>query len=296
MAKKNGQKKYITSAINNPSFRRLTCNKLLAFLASVNQEVMLDMECSDHQLNTLKLLCEKLLRSSQVKSRYNLEDFDNLGFMSLCFLSKQIDHMSAILKLTPHHDIQLISRTMIEGLIQLLWCFKEPDRAFMWRGFAWINDWRISREMTNKGQNVASDQIDEIDNFIIEHGNLFKIKKFKNQPMPENEDPFHKNWRLGVTLKEISEEVGGEDLYDKLYSPYSDWQHWGVASIGQMIKWDDSGVTYGESANFEELCSSLAVAFQCLYQVIELNNSHHGLDMESKLEELRNEYISMHQA
>lgn len=254
------------------------------------------MECSNHQLISLRTHCEILLKFCQEKSQYSLDDSDHLGFMSLCFLSKQNDHMSAVLRLFPHPDIQLISRTMIEGLSQLLWCFKEPDRAFKWRGYAWINDWRVSREMINNGKNVPSDHINNIEKFITEHGDLFKINRFKNQPIPENADPFHKNWRCGISLKDITEEVEGEELYDKLYSPYSDWQHWGVASIGLMIKRDGDGVTYGENTSSAELCSSLAVAFQCLYQVMELNNSHHKLGMEGKLAKLKDEYISMHQA
>ena len=150
--------------------------------------------------------------------------------------------------------------------------------------------------MISDGLSVPAEHINNIEKFISEHGELFKINNFKNQPLPENEDPFHKNWRYGVSLKTITGDVKGEELYDKLYSPYSDWQHWGVASIEKMIKRNGEGVTYGEDTDSGELCSSLAVAFQCLYQVMELVNSHHELGMERKLDKLRDEYISIHQA
>ena len=254
------------------------------------------MECSSKHLNSLKSHCDKLVQLCQDKEHYNLDDSDHLGFMTLCFLGKQIDHMVAILKLFPHPDMQLISRAMIEGLSQLLWCFQEPERAFLWRGYAWINDWRVSRQMIEEGQEVPPNYLKNIEEFISEKGDLFKINRYKNQPVPEDVDPFHKNWRCGKKLIEITEEVGGEALYNQLYSPYSDWQHWGIASIGQMIKRDESGVTYGDKASSGDLCSSLAVAFQCLYQVMELNNSHHKLGMENKLSKLRDEYILMHQA
>jgi len=253
------------------------------------------MGYSDHQLSLLKKHCEELLAFCQDKTRYRLDDTDHLGFMSLCFLSKQNDHMSAILRLLPHPDIQLISRTMIEGVVQLLWCFKEPDQAFKWRGYAWINDWRVARDMINNGRDVDHEHAGRIEKFVIDNGDIFKINRFKGKPLPENEDPFHKNWRCGKTLKTISKEVGGDELYANLYSPYSDWQHWGVASIGKMIERDGNGVIYLDSVN-SMLCSSLAVAFQCLYQVMELNNSHHELGMGNDLEKLRNEYISVHQA
>ena len=204
--------------------------------------------------------------------------------------------MFAILKLFPHPDMQLIARTMIEGLSQLLWCFKKPERAFLWRGYAWISDWKLSREMIAKDQSVTMDQLNNIEAFILEKGDLFKINNYKNQPIPKDVDPFHKNWRCGKNLREITEEVEGKDLYDQLYSPYSDWQHWGVTSIGQMIERDESGVKYGNNADFGDLCSALAVAFQCLYQVMELNNAHQKLGLENKLSNVKNEYIQMHQA
>ncbi|MPY21289.1 DUF5677 domain-containing protein [Shewanella sp. YLB-07] len=253
------------------------------------------MRYSDHQLSLLKSHCEELLVFCQDNTRCSLDDTDHLGFMSQCFLSKQNDHMSAILRLLPHPDVQLISRTMIEGLVQLLWCFKEPEQAFKWRGYAWINDWRVARDMINNGRDVDPEYASRIEKFIIENGNNFKLNKFKDKPIPENEDPFHKNWRCGKSLKAISKDVGGVDLYAELYSPYSDWQHWGVASIGQMIERDGNGIIYRDSVN-SMLCSPLAVAFQCLYQVMERNNSHHELGIKNDLENLKNEYISMLQA
>ncbi len=44
---------------------------------------------------------------------------DHLSFMTLCFLSKQIDHLRSIDKLIPSRDAILVARTMIEGLCQL---------------------------------------------------------------------------------------------------------------------------------------------------------------------------------
>ncbi len=127
---------------------------------------MSGMECSSTRLRSLKAHCYTLVQICQGKEHYNLDDSDHLGFMTLCFLSKQIDHMVAVLKLFPHPDMQLIARTMIEGLSQLLWCFKEPEQAFLWRGYAWISDWRLSREMIAKGQEVPPEHLRNIETFI----------------------------------------------------------------------------------------------------------------------------------
>lgn len=246
----------------------------------------------ENKLNLLQEQCIKLADICQQKRRFSLDESDHFGFMSLIFLSKQNDHMSAILRLYPHPDIQLISRSMIEGLSQLLWCFKDPQRASQWRHFVWINDWRTLRKMTSEGREVPSDKISAIENAIQEHGEIFKKDKFRNKPLPDGKDPFHDNWRRGMSLKNITKEVEGDRLYDTVYSSQSDWHHWGVAALGQRIERVPGGVTYGKFENPHELYSSLAVAWQCLYQVMELNNSYHKLGMDNGLATLKKEYIS----
>jgi hypothetical protein len=243
----------------------------------------------------MKKHCEGLLESSQKISSIKLDDSDDLGFMSACFLSKQTDHMFAIIRLLPHADIQLISRSMIEGLVQLHWCFKYPEQAFIWRGFAWVHDWRLSRDMAKIGRCGDPEHINRINDFIIEHGESFKKKKYKGKSPSDDVDPYHQNWRCGTSLKEMAEIVDGEQLYTDLYSPYSDWQHWGVGSMGEMLDRSNEVVSYRDNVK-SNLCSSLAVAFQCLYEVVKLNNLHHSHGMEKNLDRILSEYIAMHQA
>lgn len=252
------------------------------------------MECTSSHLGSLISHCDSLAQLCEKQSHCSVDDNDHLGFMSLCFLSKQVDHMQAVLHLLPHPDVQLISRAMIEGLNQLLWCFNKSERAFQWRGYSWISDWRLSMEIESKRNKVPSDHKEDIDTFISEHGELYKINKYKNKAIPEGVDPFHKNWRCGKSLKQIAEDVQGEALYKSLYAPYSGWQHWDAPSIGQMITRDDGGILYGSCENHEYLCSSLSVAFQCLYQLMELNSAHHKLGIEKKLSSIREKYMKLH--
>ncbi len=120
------------------------------------------MHCNEQTADSLKDFCQELQKISSTIMDVKFEDEDHLGFMGLCFLSKQTDHMSAILKLYPHPDIRLISRTMIEGLTQLLWCFRNPDKAFQWRAFAWVSDWRLSKSMQTDGKSVSNGHMQAI--------------------------------------------------------------------------------------------------------------------------------------
>lgn len=252
------------------------------------------MRCSLGHLDSLKKHCESIVRLCTEQNCCQIDDNDHLGFMSLCFLSKQIDHMNAVLKLFPHQDMQLISRAMIEGLCYLKWCFKEPDCAFQWKGFAFIIDWRRLRDLEAKGKETPHDYKKAIEDFISEYSESFKTKKNKNKPIQEGIDPYHKNWKCGKKLKEISKEVQGDKLYEILYSKYSDWQHWGVEGISRMINKQEDGVYYVEDSDPGVLCSALAVAFQCLYEVMELNNNHHKLGLDDKLVKIYKEYMQTH--
>lgn len=53
---------------------------------------------------------------------------DHLAFMSLCFTSKQIEHMESLNRLVPHRDAMLVARAMLEGQTQLYWA-QQGDRA-----------------------------------------------------------------------------------------------------------------------------------------------------------------------
>lgn len=63
-------------------------------------------------------------------------DEDHLSFMALCFLGKQVDHARSVILLIPSRDAVLVARSMIEGLVQLLWAESHPDvLPLKWREF-----------------------------------------------------------------------------------------------------------------------------------------------------------------
>lgn len=225
-------------------------------------------------------------------------DEDHLGFMSLCFLSKQIDHMQSIVTLIPSRDVNLIARSMIEGLFQLLWAAKEPGTfPIQWRAFACIHDWRAMQARVALGETATPEQRTAIENGLLKHGDQFLTKKAREAQKQGNllpPDPYYPNWRCGQSIQQICESVGGETLYRKLYGPFSDWHHWGVVGFAEVIVRQENGVVYS-SMSPTDSAAALACGFQCLLQTIELTDKHLNIGLASKISELQNGYIAWHQ-
>lgn len=109
-----------------------------------------------------------------------------------------------------------------------------------------------------------------------------------------SDDPYHDNWRTGYGIKDICRDVEGEDMHEYLYVPFSDWHHWGAAGLGQCLSRQDGYVTYS-SLSHSESATALAVAFQCVLQTAEIVERNLATGVESKLSELRDDYIRWHQ-
>jgi len=76
-----------------------------------------------------------------------------------------------------------------------------------------------------------------------------------------------------------------------LYSPFSDWQHWGVASLGKRLRRHNKGISYSINPEDEDICSSLAVAFQCLFQIMGLVDLHFQIELDEQLGDLKESYV-----
>ena len=143
---------------------------------------------------------------------------NHLGFRALCFLFKQVDHARSVTLLIPSRDAVLIARSMIEGLVQLLWAESSPDvLPLKWRAFAWVHDWRILREKARKGEAVDEDRRIKIEEALLELGEQFLKKKEKSardSGGTMSDDPYHDNWRTGYGIKYICKAVEGEDMYE----------------------------------------------------------------------------------
>jgi len=260
-------------------------------MSNVKEKAERDLPGLRQWVNRLLPLANEMLANIQYPEE------DHLGFMALCFLSKQIDHMQSVVTLIPNRDAILITRSMIEGLCQLLWAAGESATLpLQWRSFCWIHDWRVMQEKIKRGETETQERCSAIKNALQKYGDQFLTKKAKiaqGQQTPLPPDPYYDNWRCGVQMRQICEceSVGGAVLYRKLYEPFSDWHHWGVGGLGEAIKRQGGRVFYS-SLSLTDSATALACGFQCLLQTAELTDKHLSIGMASKLSELRNEYVA----
>ncbi len=231
--------------------------------------------------------------SNEAAANCQYPEEDDLGFMASCFLSKQIDHLESIVILVPRRDAVLVARSMIESCCQLLWAAQDPDtRPSQWRNFVWIRDWRVMKEMIARGETVDPETRSRIEDELRKSGDRYmkgKARKARDNGAPWP-DPYHDDWRCGTTIWETCKSVGGEDLYRKIYKPFSDWQHGGVSKLGEAIKREGNRIVYS-SYSPRDSATVLAVGFQCLLQTVEFTNNHLKMGLGTKISELHNNYI-----
>lgn len=199
---------------------------------------------------------------------------DHLAFMTLSFAVKQNEHARSVLLLDQSVDAILITRSMFEGMSQLLWAVQEPDvRPLRWRSFGFVLDWRRIRKRLVAGEAVPEDQRTAIDEGLREHGKDFLSEKAlkaqaNGRPLPD--DPYTKNW-YGETEKEIFSAVGADRIYDEVYGLFSEWHHWRLGAFGHLLKLDEEQETFVFSTRHPSFTAmALAGAFQCLWQTMSL--------------------------
>jgi hypothetical protein len=277
--------------------RSATLNTVVCTCRGNNVEQVI--EKAQQALPGLKQWVQRLLAlANETLTNVRYSEEDHLGFMALCFLSKQVDHLQSIVTLIPNRDAILVARSMIEGLCQLLWAAQEPKTLpLQWRAFAWVHDWRLMQTELAQDRPVAPARRIAIEEALQKYGDQFLTKQARvarQQGTPLPLDPYHDNWRCGRQLRQICEAVGGATLYQQLYEPFSDWHHWGVGGLGAAIVRQDNRVVYS-SLSAADAATALAGGFQCLLQTVELTDTHLNVGLASQISELRNDYILWHQ-
>ena len=185
----------------------------------------------------------------------------------------------ALLMLEPRRDAGLIARTMIDGLYQLLWTTHQPEvRAQRWRTFSIIYDWRLIQGRLKEGIPVEDEIIKQNELALKTFGHIHLLKK----PKAGSVDPYHRKWS-GTTLSEMAN-VAGREMYDGPYSELSDWEHWGVAGIGESISRKDGHLTV-DSNTWRGTMLALLALFMCVIQTLQVVDLHCSLGLTEKLEQ-----------
>lgn len=229
---------------------------------------------------------KKVLTFADSASRnLRIREDDDLGFMAIQFLYKQMQHAESIFVLIPRRDAGLIARTMIDGLYQLLWTVQSPtERSQLWRSYSVIHDWRLIEGRRREGIPVDPVEVRTTEAQLKVFGPLHQLKKSK----PSSSDPYYRTWHGGVKLADMANAVGRE-LYDGPHAELSDWGHWGVSGIGESIAREDDRATV--NSNSERVTNlALLAAFQCLLQTLEVVDIHLSLNITGAIHALAKEF------
>jgi hypothetical protein len=274
----------------------LALGKYDALTGNAQMDVNLHEEkCKDALDGLVTRSLSLISLSNKVIQDAEFREDDHLGFMGLCFLSRQIDHLQCMVMLTHHRDAMLIARSMIEGLCMVKWAQLIPhERPLKWRAFGYIYDWRILRLKVASGESVDPLQQEKIESALAEYGQFFytneaRIAHGEGRELPK--DPYHKDWKCGTQIKQICESVGGSVLHREIYSTFSDWHHWGTATMAESLSFSEDKVLH-TSSSASKSAMALATGIQCLIETAELVNQHLGLGKELQLSAIHDEYLA----
>lgn len=221
----------------------------------------------------------------------------HLKLMLASYAAKQIEHSSSLLKLECSMDTVLIARSMLEGLVQLLWATKRSRRRpLMWRAFVFVLDWRLLQEQRSQGLPIDPVIERHIRRGIRRYGKWFLTKEARRALVAGKllpKDPYTKNW-YGEREKDIFLDVGGTTLYEGAYAPFSEWHHWRPGAFGRLLSFDDSAATFTlRTSDPNQLFKALATGFQCLWQTMQLFNARCRLGIGNDLQRLRRKQLTL---
>jgi len=201
---------------------------------------------------------------------------DAFARMAVIYMYKQTSHLEAMKALGSSRDCQLVARSMLEGVAQLVWAEEKPKRrATQWWEFAVIHDWRVMRLDKARGRLVSEDEEQQVlDNLAELGGQFLKSQEYRvvlqsNEGIPPGCDPFHGNWTKqgpsGLFAHLIIQGMMPQLTRDE-YAMFSDWHHWSPGGAAQALHVEDYQQSYiANSATAAALCLSLG--FGCLLQV-----------------------------
>jgi len=251
-------------------------------------------------LPDLLVHADRALKLAQGMSKsVSYSEDDNFGFVALCFLHKQMEHAHSIKLLVDEglgRDAQLVARAMQETLASLLWIAQQPlDRASQWRGFVYVEDWRLMQQQLDAGEVIDPTTAEAISAYLDKHGKDFQAQTPRKPGQGGNnlsvDDPYYPHWRGSTKIYEIFQEVGGKLLYQEIYGAFSDWIHAGPKGMGAAIHRENKIVTW-KHADSSTNALVLATSFQCLMQILPVVDQHFAMSFGDKIRGLRSEYIA----
>lgn len=214
--------------------------------------------------------------------------------MCLSFLSRQFNHAQSLVALQNNRDMTLIARTMLEGMVLLMWVKQESSiRARLWRDFAFIHDWRLIKKHRESDIIVSDEVWERAEKMSRETGELFYTRQAReaianSRPLPD--DPYWKYWHSQERLNwfTIFKDVGHEDWYSNLYVGLCRWFHWESASIALSIKKEGKNFTFS-LVREDDIYFAIMIEIICIHVTIQLTNIELSLGLSEELGRFRND-------
>ncbi len=249
---------------------------------------------SDKELDGLRRwVNEAMLLAEKVTDHIVFDRTDDYSFMALTFLYKQVCHMKSILILGMCKDVELVARSMLEGMCLLKWAAdNKKDRAFQWRAFAIIHNWRTmkineteGRPLENETKNKLLEELDAVSETYLKSSALELFEKGHELP----DDPYVDNWTKKPMWK-IFKKVEATSLYKTHYHAFSAWHHWSIAAIGQTIDYGNDGYSFFSSDD-NSAKAAQAVGFQCLLETLDSVIKHLDLGCDNEIDKMEKGYV-----
>lgn len=250
-------------------------------------------------LPKLHIFVDKLLNLTNdifANNPIKYKEEDHFGFMVLCFCSKQFDHLKSIKILVQSNfgkDACLIARSMLEGMCLLFWAKNDPEKALLWRGYAWVEDYKTMLKKETNGETVEKGQKIKIINWFNSNGRKYHSKQAlrclkKNKNLPK--DPYRNQW-YPIPISRIFEEVKAVALHKNNYNYSSKWIHWSPGGFDNLKRIPNNVLSYSNK-HFDDSATALASGFQALIQSLEVLEFHLGLGYKQRIESLKDRYIN----
>jgi len=227
--------------------------------------------------------------------RHRIRQDDHFEFFALSFLAKQRTHVDSLIALDRSQDCALIARSMLEGLCLLLWVAQDKRRAGRWRHFAFVHDWRLLRARVQSEIPVEERDRESVLRGIVEHGAQFlKPNTRIEDALALTSDPFKKKWH-DEQISQIFEAVSADDIYRAQYSSFSDWHHWGVATMAARIHSSKNALTFSP-ASLQTAFLSTLTAFHALHDTLAVLIGEFETADSARLAELHDSFLESMQS
>lgn len=195
-----------------------------------------------------------------------LGDMENdCAYLCKITLLRQMNHYNSLIILSENFnsDINLIARSIFEGILYFFYLAKDPLKIRQWRLYSVVEVYKSVLEAEKSGDKVPSDLKEFVAPYLDEINKVFLNKKGK----------YSQSWARGKTIETMSKEVDKfEDIYLNYYRPLSNYHHWGNSSLGWHFQITDDGnnvIPVESSVTLDMIMKSLDLANSSMLSILE---------------------------